>query len=110
MHVTQMLCILHSFASGYGGLQSTSDGLHSSSDGFQPTSDDTRSEAITLPRSEAIVFLRSEATTSHPRRPQNLAEGPDFLTQLRSVLPDLRRRSPARAPQRPSGQSDRRVR
>ena len=78
-HVTQMLCILHSFtdsfihsfirsfihihsysfihsfihtaehsyierrrhlASGYGGLQSTSDGL-------QPTSDDTRSEAIT---------------------------------------------------------------
>ena len=51
-------------ASGYGGLQSTSDGLHSSSDGFQPTSDDTRSEAITLPRSEAIVFLRSEATTS----------------------------------------------
>ena len=59
-----MLKVKEYLASGYCGLQPTSEGLHSSSDGLQPTSDDTRSEAITFLRSEAIVFLRSETTTT----------------------------------------------
>ena len=65
-------------ASGYGGLQSTSDAPHSSSDGLQPTSNDTRSEAITFPRSEAIVFLRSEATAS----PESIQLYPNLLSTM----------------------------